>query len=188
LEYRKELMIMKAEGIGKIVFTEEQIQKNVARLAETLSSDYAGKDPVLIGVLKSSFYFMADLTRYMTIPVSIDFLSIGIYPEMTQKTGIVRFNKELEISIKDRHVLLVEDNVGTGLTLSYICQHLEALNPASLKICTLLDNPSERLVALFIDYHCFEMPDTLLVGYGLDYEERYRNLPYLAEYDPENNT
>lgn len=179
---------MKAEGTGKTIFSEEEIQKCVAKMADMLSRDYEGKDLVLVGVLKSSLYFMADLTRYMTIPVSVDFLSIGIYPEMTQKTGIVRFNKELDLPIKDRHVLLIEDNVGTGLTLSYICQHIEALNPASLKICTLLDNPSERLVALFIDYHCFEMPDTVLVGYGLDYEEKYRNLPYLAEYNPENNT
>lgn len=128
---------------------------------------------------------MSDLTRYMTIPVSIDFLSIGVYPEVTKKTGIVRFNKELDLSITGRHVLLVEDIVGTGLTLSYICQHMEAFKPASLKICTLLDNPSERLLAINIDYRCFIMPDVFLVGYGLDYEQRYRNLPYIAAYQPE---
>ena len=143
---------MKEEGIEKIVFSEEQIQAQVAKMAEMLSE-------IMPGRIDYSRYFkscftLADLTRYMTIPVSIDFLSIGVYPEMTKKTGIVRFNKELDTSIKNRHVLLVEDIVGTGLTLSYICQHLEAYNPASLKICTLLDNPKERLLALNIDYSC----------------------------------
>ncbi|HHT65489.1 MAG: hypoxanthine phosphoribosyltransferase [Caldicoprobacterales bacterium] len=176
---------MKEEGIEKIVFSEEQIQAQVAKMAEMLSRDYAGKDPIIVGILRGCFYFLADLTRYMTIPVSIDFLSIGVYPEMTKKTGIVRFNKELDTSIKNRHVLLVEDIVGTGLTLSYICQHLEAYNPASLKICTLLDNPKERLLALNIDYSCFVMPDSFLVGYGLDYEQKYRNLPYIAAYRQE---
>ena len=177
---------MKSAWVGKIVFTEERIQNQVAQMAEVLSKDYAEKDPILIGILKGSFYFMADLTRYMSIPISIDFLSIGVYPEVTKETGIVRFNKEPDLSLTGRHVLLIEDIVGTGLTLSYICQHMEAFNPASLKICTLLDNPSERLLTLNIDYRCFVMPDEFLVGYGLDYEQKYRNLPYIAAYRPDN--
>ncbi|NLU37050.1 MAG: hypoxanthine phosphoribosyltransferase [Clostridiales bacterium] len=176
---------MKEKGIGRIIFTEREIQEQVSKMAKMLSLDYDGKDPILIGILNGSFYFMADLTRYMTIPLSIDFLSIGVYPEVTKKTGIVRFNKELDLSITGRHVLLVEDIVGTGLTLGYIYQHMEAFKPASLKICTLLDNPAERLLDIKIDYRCFVMPDEFLVGYGLDYEQKYRNLPYIAAYRPE---
>lgn len=168
--------------IGKIIYTEEQIQKAVAKVAGEINRDYAGKELVIIGILKGSLYFVADLTRHLTMPLNIDFLSIGLSPEATDKNAAIRFKKDLDLLITGRHVLLVEDIIGTGLTLGYICQHLAEAKPASLKICTLLDNPAERLLTLNIDYRCFVMPDIFVVGYGLDYQERYRNLPYIAEY------
>jgi hypoxanthine phosphoribosyltransferase len=151
-------------------------------MGQEINRDYQGKDLVIVGVLKGSLYFVADLTRQLTIPINIDFLSIGVRTGQTNKTGVVSFKKDLDISITDRHVLLVEDVIGTGLTLGYICQHLESAKPASLKICTLLDNPAERLLNINIAYRCFIMPDLYVVGYGLDHEGRYRNLPYIAEY------
>jgi hypoxanthine phosphoribosyltransferase len=130
--------------------------------------------------LQGSFYFVADLSRHLTIPLIIDFLSIGISHD-DNKAG-VRFTKDLDIDLAGRHVLLVEDVIGTGFTLGYICQHLESANPASLKICTLFDNSAERLLTINIDYRCFMMPDVFVVGYGLDYRQKYRNLPYIAEF------
>ncbi len=172
---------MKTEGIGNIYFTAEQIQQRIAEISQKINQDYAGKELVIVSVLKGSLYFVADLTRHLTMPLSIDFLSIGISPESSGKPGI-KIRKDLDIDLKDRHVLLLEDVIGTGLTLGYICQHLEGFQPASLKICTLLDNPAERLITIKIDYLCFTMPDVFLVGYGLDHDEKYRNLPYIAEF------
>ena len=175
---------MKETEIGKILFSEEAIRQRVAEMGRQISSDYQDRDTVIVSVLKGSLYFVADLTRQLTIPLSIDFLSIGLYPGVTSETGIVRITKDLDISVTGRHVLMVEDVIGTGLTLGYICQHLESSKPASLKICTLLDNPSERLLNIPVDYRGFIQPDTFVVGYGLDYEEKYRNLPYIAELSP----
>ena len=175
---------MKETGIGKILFSEEAIRQRVAEMGRQISSDYRDRDTVIVSVLKGSLYFVADLTRQLTIPLNIDFLSIGLYPGVTSETGIVRITKDLDISVTGRHVLMVEDVIGTGLTLGYICQHLESSRPASLKICTLLDNPSERLLNIPVDYRGFIQPDTFVVGYGLDYEEKYRNLPYIAELSP----
>jgi len=175
---------MKETEIGKILFSEESIRQRVAEMGRQISSDYRDRDTVIVSVLKGSLYFVADLTRQLTIPLSIDFLSIGLYPGVTSETGIVRITKDLDISVTGRHVLMVEDVIGTGLTLGYICQHLESSRPASLKICTLLDNPSERLLNIPVDYRGFIQPDTFVVGYGLDYEEKYRNLPYIAELSP----
>ncbi len=172
---------MNMHGIGKIVFTAEQIAEQTAIIGQKISRDYRGKSLVIVSVLKGSLYFVADLTRYLTIPLSIDFLAIGVSPEAENKPGAVRFTKDLDVNISGRDVLLVEDVIGTGLTLAYICKHLETYNPASLKICTLLDNPAERLLPITIDYRCFIMPDVFLIGYGLDYDEEYRNLPYIAE-------
>lgn len=172
---------MKTEGLGKIYFTAEQIQQRIAEISHRINQDYAGKELVIVSVLKGSLYFVADLTRHLTMPLLIDFLSIGIFPESSGKPGI-KIRKNLDIDLKDRHVLLLEDVIGTGLTLGYICQYLEEFQPASLKICTLLDNPAERLITIKIDYLCFTMPDVFLVGYGLDFQEKYRNLPYIAEF------
>ncbi|MBU7008539.1 hypoxanthine phosphoribosyltransferase [Phosphitispora fastidiosa] len=175
---------MKEPEIGKILFSEETIKQRVAEMGRQISSDYRDRDTVIVSVLKGSLYFVADLTRQLTIPLSIDFLAIGLYPGVTSETGIVRITKDLDISITGRHVLMVEDVIGTGLTLGYICQYLESSKPASLKICTLLDNPAERLLNIPVDYQGFIQPDAFAVGYGLDYEEKYRNLPYIAELSP----
>jgi hypoxanthine phosphoribosyltransferase len=173
---------MTLSEIGKIIYSEEEIQKQVAAIGREIDLDYQGQELIAISVLKGSLYFLADLTRHLTMPLSIDFLSIRAFSDETHKTGIVRFTKDLDLSITGRHVLLVEDVIGTGLTLGYVCQHLEAAKPASLKICTLLDNPAERLLTIDIAYRCFVMPNVFVVGYGLDYQERYRNLPYIAEF------
>lgn len=173
---------MSKTGLGKIVFTQEQIQQRVAEISRDINRDYEGQELIIVSVLKGSLYFVADLTRHLTMPLNIDFLSIGVTADANGKTGGVRFKKDLDIHLTGRQVLLVEDVIGTGLTLGYVCQRLEMDKPASLKICTLLDNPAERLLTIPIDYRCFLMPDTFLVGYGLDFHERYRNLPYIAEY------
>ena len=173
---------MNSSGLGKIMFTEDQIKKRVEEMAEAINRDYAGEDLVIISILKGSIYFLADLTRQLTMPVKIDFLSIGVGQGELTHTRTIRFRKDLDVNIAGRHVLLVEDVIGTGLTLGYICKHLDSYEPASLKICTLLDNPSSRMLHIVIDYCCFTMPNTFVVGYGLDYEEQYRNLPYIAEY------
>ncbi len=174
---------MSFENIGRTIFTQEQIQQRIAEVGQEINQDYQGQDLVIIGILKGSLYFVADLTRHLTIPINIDFLSIGVRVGEANRTGVVSFKKDLDLSITDRHVLLVEDVIGTGLTLGYICQHLESAKPASLKICTLLDNPAERLLNIDIAYRCFTMPDVFVVGYGLDFEERYRNLSYIAEFN-----
>lgn len=172
--------------LGKIIYTQDQIQQRVTEIATQINDDYAGKDLVIICVLKGSLYFVADLTRHLTLPISIDFLALGLCPpETPEQPKVIRFTKGLDLNIAGRHVLLVEDIIGTGLTLGFIRQHLESFKPGSIKICTLLDKPAERLLTLNIDYRCFVMPDTFVVGYGLDYNENYRNLPYIAEYRQE---
>lgn len=172
---------MSASAIGKIIFTQEQIQQRVVEIGQEINRDYQGKDLIIVGILKGSLYFMADLTRQLIIPLQIDFLSIGVGGEESNQNK-VSIKKDLETNIASRHVLLVEDVIGTGLTLGYICQHLSSAKPASLKICSLLDNPVGRLLNIDIAYRCFFMPDVYVVGYGLDYKENYRNLPYIAEY------
>jgi len=173
---------MNTTGLGKTIFTQEQIQQRISEIAQEINRDYAGKDLVIVSILKGSIYFLADLTRQLTMPLTIDFLSIGVRRGELTHTRVVSFRKDLDVDIAGRHVLLVEDVIGTGQTLGYVCQHLDSFHPASLKICTLLDNPEARLLHLIIDYRCFTMPDTFVVGFGLDYEERYRNLPYIAKY------
>lgn len=170
-------------GLGKIIFSEEEIQQKIAKLAREINRNYEGQRLTVIAVLKGSFYFLADLTRHLSMPLSIDFISIGSTREELDRTGVIRFTKNVGLNLNNQHVMLVEDVIGTGFTLGFICQHLETFSPASLKICTLLDNPEERILTIPIDYRCFVMPPNLfLVGYGLDYEEEYRNLRYIAEY------
>lgn len=172
---------MSGPAVGKILFSEEDIRRRVTEMGCQISADYKDKDLVIVSILKGSLYFVADLTRRLTIPLSLDFLSIGVHPGITKETGVVRITKDLDLSITGRHVLMVEDVIGTGLTLGYICQYLQSGKPASLKICTLLDNPSERLITIKVDYCGFIKPDAFVIGYGLDYKEKYRNLPYIAE-------
>jgi len=175
-------MSMGQSGLGKVVFTEEQIQSRVKEVAAQINQDYQDQNLVIIGMLKGCIYFLADLTRHLTMPVNIDFLSIGVNPAETHKNGAIQFKKALDLDLKGRHVLLVEDVIGTGLTLGYVCQHLEEAEPASIKICTLLDNPARRLLAFQIDYCCFKITEAFLVGYGLDYKDQYRNLPYITAF------
>lgn len=172
---------MSDRSIGQILISEADLKARIIELGKQINEDYRDKYPVIVSVLKGAFYFVADLTRQMTIPVNIDFLAIGLYPGITTQTGIVRITKDLDITITGRHVLMVEDVIGTGLTLGYIYQHMESRKPASINICTLLDNPAGRLVNIPIGYLGFTIPDIPVVGYGLDYNEDYRHLPYIAE-------
>lgn len=173
---------MSKVGVGKIIFSQEEIQQRVQQVAAEINRDYEGKKLIIISVLKGSIFFVTDLTRHLTMPLKIDFLSTRVPSETSKKNGNIQFVKDLDYDLADQHVLLVEDVIGTGLTLGLVRKHLEAAQPASLKICTLLDNPTGRLLPININYCCFTMPDLYLVGYGLDHEEEYRNLPYIAEY------
>lgn len=171
--------------IEKIVFTEAQIMEKVAGLGREISRDYEGKRPVLISVLKGTFIFLADITRRIDIPVEIDFMSIGLYPGTTNQTGIVRITKDLDTDITGRHVLVIEDIIRTGLTIGYLIQNMESRKPASIKICTLLDNPAKRLVNVPVAYSGFEVPDVTLAGYGMDVRGELRNLPHIVQVDGE---
>jgi hypoxanthine phosphoribosyltransferase len=175
----------KEEGIEKILISQQELQDKVAELGEKISRDYEDKKPVLISILKGAFYFLADLTRCIHIPIHMDFLAIGRHSSEPNKTGVVKITKDLEISITGRHVLIVEDIIDTGLTLGYLIKYLQAQNPESVKVCTLLDNPTRRLVNLPVKYTGFTIPDVFLVGYGLDYKEDYRHLNYIAEFKEE---
>jgi len=168
------------DDIAGVVITAEEIQSRIAELGMQISADYADKDPLLVGVLRGVFVFMADLVRAITIPISVDFIGITRYGPSTRTQGVVRFTKDLEICIKERHVLFVEDVIDTGLTLRYILRSLETREPASLQVCTLFDKPRTRLFELDVTYTGFVLPDAFVVGYGLDYDERYRNLPFVG--------
>jgi hypoxanthine phosphoribosyltransferase len=168
------------DDIAEVLITAEDLQARVAELGAQISADYAGKDPLLVGVLRGVFIFMADLVRAITIPISVDFIGITSYDSTSRTRGLVRFTKDLELYIENRHVLFVEDVIDTGLSLRYILRTLETREPASLRLCTLFDKPRTRLFDLDIAYTGFMLPDKFVVGYGLDYEERYRHLPYVA--------
>ncbi len=168
------------DDIGKILITSEEIQAQVQRLAQAISQDYAELNPLFVGVLKGIVYFVSDLMRALTIPVAVDFLSISSYGPGLGSTGTVRLLKDLDENIQGRHVLVVEDVIDTGLTLGYILKNLRVREPASLKVCTLFDRPYRRLIEIPIAYKGFDLPNCFVVGYGLDYEERYRNLPFIG--------
>lgn len=168
------------EGISDILIPEEMINRRVVEIGAAISRDYRNLDPLFIGVLKGVFFFMADLLRQVTIPVSVDFIAISSYSTEARNKGFVRLVKDLETSITGRHVLFIEDVVDTGLTLNYLLQNLKSRSPASLEVCTIFNKPHHRLVDLPLKYVGFDLPDRFVVGYGLDYRERYRNLPYVA--------
>jgi hypoxanthine phosphoribosyltransferase len=171
--------------IRRVLFTEAQIRDRVADLAAEISRDYAARDLLMVTVLKGGLYFLADLTRAVTIPLAIDFMAISSYRGGKGATGAVRLIKDLDEEMTGRPVLLVEDIIDTGLTASYLLRTLRARDPADLAICTLLDKSVRRIVdTLPIHYRGFEVPDEFLVGYGLDYRQEYRNLPYIAVLDP----
>jgi hypoxanthine phosphoribosyltransferase len=172
--------VSQLDDIAEVLITEQALQARIAELGEQISLDYAGKNPLLIGVLRGVFVFMADLVRATTIPIEVDFIGITRYGPSTQTQGIVRFTKDLEFNIQNRHVLFVEDVIDTGLSLRYILRNLGARQPASLKLCTMFDKPRKRLFDLDIAYTGFMLPDKFVVGYGLDYDEQYRNLPFVG--------
>jgi len=167
-------------ALGEVLLTDEQIRTRVAELAREISRDYAGKDLVLVTVLKGGVFFLADLSRALEIPAAIDFMAISSYTAESP-SGVARLLKDLDEDITGRHLLLVEDIIDTGLTAAYLMRVLQTRNPASLAICTLLDKTARRIVpTLPIRYRGFEIPDVFVVGYGLDYRQRYRHLPYIA--------
>ena len=165
----------------RIVFTEEAIRRRTQEIGRQISIDYADKELILVSVLKGSLYFFADLTRAIDIPIQLDFITIGTYPVATRQKGIVRITRDLDLEITGRHVLVVEDIIRTGLTTAYLVQNLEVRMPASVKVCTLLVNPNQQLINVPIAYCGFEISETRLIGYGMDVNERGRNLPYIAE-------
>ena len=175
-----------ADDVARVLFTEAQIQERIRAIAAQVSRDYATTPPLLVSVLKGALYFMADLSRAITIPITIDFMAITSYGDETATTGAVRLIKDLDEKITARHVLLVEDIIDTGLTADYLLRTLRARDPASLRICTLLDKTARRIVdTLPIRYRGFEVPDEFVVGYGLDHRQLYRNLPFIGVLKPE---
>jgi hypoxanthine phosphoribosyltransferase len=170
--------------VEEVLLSGEQVQARVAELGAQLAADYADRDPVLVSVLKGSIIFMADLVRAMPIPLSIDLMEVSSYGDSTESSGQVRILKDLSTSIDGRDVIVVEDIIDTGLTLNYLLRYLHDRGPASIRICCLLDKPARRLAPIDIDYRGFTIPDRFVIGYGLDYGERYRNLPYIGVLRP----
>jgi hypoxanthine phosphoribosyltransferase len=174
-----------ADDIREVLFTPEQIRERVSQLGAQISRDYAGLNPLLVGVLKGVVFFIADLLRAIGIPVEVDFIAIASYSQEARDQGLVRLVKDLDVNLAGRHVLFVEDVIDTGLTLNYLLQSLQARHPASLEVCILFDKPARRLIDIPLKYKGFDLPDRFVVGYGLDYHERYRNLPFVGLLNPE---
>lgn len=172
------------EAIESVLISNEEIQEKVAELGRQITEDFKGKNPIFVGVLKGCFIFMADLMRYVELDCTMDFMAVSSY-RGTTTTGAVRINKDLSQDIEGRHVIIVEDILDSGVTLSYLKQYLEVRKPASITIATLMDKPARRKADVYAKYSCFEIPDAFVVGYGLDYNEQYRNLPYIGILKPE---
>lgn len=171
--------------IKEILVTEEQIRTKVNELAKQISADYAGRNPLVICVLKGAFVFMADLIKAIDIPLEVDFMAVSSYGASTRSSGVVKIVKDLDVSVEGRDVIIVEDIIDSGLTLSYVIDILERRNALSVRVVALLDKPGRRTVELEVDYKGYELPDEFVVGYGLDYAEKYRNLPYIGVLKPE---
>jgi len=167
-------------ALGEVLVTSEDLQRRVAELGRQINADYAGRPLLLVGVLKGAVFFLGDLMRYIEVPVEVDFMAVASYGSATDSTGVVRILKDLDAPIEGRDVLIVEDIVDSGLTLQYLLRNLGSRNPASLEVCALLTKPERRKVDLPTRYVGFEIPNRFVVGYGLDYAERYRNLPFVA--------
>ena len=167
-------------GVGEVLIDADALRGRVAELGDEVSRDYAGRDLLLVGVLKGAVFFMADLMRHLTVPCEIDFMAISSYGTATDSSGVVRILKDLDINIEGRHVLIVEDIIDSGLTLSYLMRNLEARSPATLEICALMTKAGRREVDVPVRYVGFEIPNRFVIGYGLDFAERYRNLPFVA--------
>jgi hypoxanthine phosphoribosyltransferase len=172
------------DDVEEILLSGEQIGARVAELGRRLAADYAGRTPVLVSVLKGSIVFLADLIRAMDVPLNVDLMEVSSYGSGTESSGQVRILKDLSSSIEGRDVVVVEDIIDTGLTLNYLLRYLAERHPASVRVCCLLDKPARRLAEIEIDYRGFSIPDRFVIGYGLDYDERYRNLPYVGVLRP----
>lgn len=170
--------------IKSILISQQEIAVRIAEIGQQISSDYYGLNLLMVGVLKGVLFFMADLLRTISIPVEIDFIAISSYSPESRDQGFVRLVKDLEIPLFNRHVIFVEDMIDTGLTLNYLLNNLRSRNPAGLDVCALFNKPEKRLVDIPIKYKGFDLPDLFVVGYGLDYREKYRNLPYVGLLDP----
>jgi hypoxanthine phosphoribosyltransferase len=172
--------VQEDDAIGDTLVAAEDLERRVQQLAEEISRDYEGKDLLLIGVLKGAVFFLSDLMRQLTVPVEVDFMAVASYGSATKSSGVVRILKDLDAVIEGRDVLIVEDIVDSGLTLQYLLRNLAGRNPRSLEVCALLIKPERRKVELQTRYVGFEIPNEFAIGYGLDYGERYRNLPFVA--------
>lgn len=173
------------DDIEEVLLSEKDLQKAVKKLGKQISADYEGKNLMLVGVLKGSVIFMADLMRAITIPASIDFMAVSSYGGGVKTSGVVKIIKDLDQDLSGWDVLIVEDILDSGLTLSYLTAMLKQRNVSSIKVCTLLDKPERRQVDIQPDYSCFMIPDKFVVGYGLDYDQKYRNLPFVGVLKPE---
>lgn len=175
---------MMRNDIQEVLFSEQQLADKVAELGARISADYEGKNPLVVSVLKGSYVFMADLTRKITIPCNVDFMAVSSYGAGTKTTGEVQIIKDIGSKIDGRHLIIVEDILDSGVTLSFLMKILKARGAASIRLCTLLSKPERRKVDVPVDYLGFEIPDAFVVGYGLDYAETYRNLPYIGILKP----
>lgn len=164
----------------EVLLTEEEVDKRIQEIGDQISKDYAGKSVHLVCVLKGGSFFMCELAKRITVPVSIDFMSVSSYGGDTKSSGVVRIVKDLDESLRDKHVIVIEDIVDSGRTLSYLLDMLQNRGPKDVKLCTLLDKPERRVVEVQVDYTGFKIPDEFVVGYGLDYDQKYRNLPYIG--------
>ena len=171
--------------IQEVLFSEEQLKNRVREIAQQITADYQGKEIMLISVLRGSFVFMADLCRAIDLPCTLDFMAVSSYGKGTKSSGQVQITKDLSEDISDRHIIVVEDILDSGNTLSYLLKILENRHPASIRLCTLLDKPDRRVKPVEVHYSGFTIPDAFVVGYGLDYAEHYRNLPYIGILKPE---
>ena len=168
-----------AEKIS-VMISEEEVNRRIQEIGEQISKDYAGQEVHLVCVLRGGSFFMCELSKRITVPVTLDFMSVSSYGNDTKSSGVVKIVKDLDDPLKDKNVIVVEDVVDSGRTLSYLLEMLKKRDPKSLKLCTLLDKPDRRVVDVHVDYTGFEIPDRFVVGYGLDYAQKYRNLPYIG--------
>ena len=179
------MSIIYEDDLSTVLHTEDDIARRVAELGKEISADYEGKSIVLVGVLNGAVVFLADLMRHITVPVAMDLVAISSYGSYSSTSGVVRIMKDLDESMESKHVLIVEDIVDTGLTLNYLVDYMRSRNPASVKVVAMLSKPSRHKVKVSVDYLGFTVPDEFVVGYGLDYAQRYRNLPCIAVLKPE---
>ena len=171
--------------VERVLLSAEDLSNRIAEIGAQITEDYAGKEILMIGVLRGAVIFMADLARTIKVPVAIDFMAVSSYGAAMNSSGVVRIMKDLDENIEGKHILVVEDIIDSGLTLNYLLDNLKSRKPASIKLCTLLNKPERRKVKVTIDYNGFDVPDYFVVGYGLDYAEKYRNLPFIGILKPE---